>query len=98
KGRPLLFSKAEMERVANKTPQPQLFAVSQITDEQFWKEAETQVLIALQNYAAHASNGGKLQRQLFAGDAEQGFAFIDLCRKRFDVVLMNPPFGTCSKS
>ena len=48
---------------------------------------------ALRNYAAHASNGGKLQRQLFADDAAQGFAFIDLCQKRFDVVLMNPPYG-----
>src|SRR6266545_4326175 len=26
-------------------------------------------------------------------DAAQGFAFIDTCQMRFDVVLMNPPFG-----
>jgi len=30
---------------------------------------------------------------LFAEDAARGFAFIDLCRKRYDVVVMNPPFG-----
>jgi hypothetical protein len=30
---------------------------------------------------------------LFVEDAERGFAFVDLCRTRFDVVLMNPPFG-----
>ena len=97
KGRPLLFSRAEMERAASKTPQPQLFDFSEITDEQFWNEAESQVFFALRGYAAHASNGGKLQRQLFADDAAQGFAFIDLCQKRFDVVLMNPPFGECSQ-
>jgi hypothetical protein len=38
---------------------------------------------------------------LFAEDTAKGFAFIELCRKRFDVVLMNPPFGggasTCTK-
>ena len=34
-----------------------------------------------------------IRRRLFAEDAAKGFAFIDLCRKRFDVVLMNPPFG-----
>src|SRR5262249_34981830 len=36
----------------------------------------------------------RLQRRLFTEDAERGFAFIDLCHKPFDVVLMNPPFGT----
>jgi hypothetical protein len=98
KGRPFLFSRAEMERLANKTPQPQLFDFSEITDEQFWNEAETQVLTALRGYAAHASTGDKLQRQLFAADAERGFAFIDLCQKQFDVVLMNPPFGEPTES
>lgn len=48
-------------------------------------------------YATQVSNGRGLQRRLFAGDAVQGFAFIDLCRKQFDVVLMNPPFGEFAK-
>jgi len=64
----------------------------------FWERAEALVLEALRNYARHASNGGWLQRQLFAEDAESGFAFIDICQKRFDVVLMNPPFGDVSKA
>ena len=34
---------------------------------------------------------------MFADDALRGFAFVDLCRQRFDVVLMNPPFGEPSK-
>ncbi|MEX2121597.1 MAG: BREX-1 system adenine-specific DNA-methyltransferase PglX [Pirellulales bacterium] len=63
----------------------------------FWERAEALVLEALRDYARHASNGGRLERQLFAEDAERGFAFIDICRKRFDVVLMNPPFGQFSK-
>ena len=63
----------------------------------FWQRAEALVLEALRDYARHAANGGRLQRQLFADDAEHGFAFIDLCQKRFDVVLMNPPFGEGSK-
>ncbi|WP_373508586.1 Eco57I restriction-modification methylase domain-containing protein, partial [Thiocapsa sp.] len=32
-------------------------------------------------------------RRLFAEDAERGLALIDISRARFDVVLMNPPFG-----
>jgi hypothetical protein len=59
----------------------------------FWHRAEALVLEALRDYSRHAADGGRLQRQLFAEDAERGFAFIDVCRKRFDVVLMNPPFG-----
>ena len=36
------------------------------------------------------------RRRLFADDAAQGVALIDLVRTRFDVVLMNPPFGAAS--
>ena len=32
-----------------------------------------------------------------ASSASQGFAFVDVCRKRFVVVLMNPPFGAASQ-
>ncbi|MCX8495827.1 MAG: hypothetical protein ORN51_06550, partial [Akkermansiaceae bacterium] len=48
---------------------------------------------ALRDYAEQAENGGGFQRRLFAEDAARGFAFIDVCRKRYDVALMNPPFG-----
>jgi hypothetical protein len=97
KGRQLLFSRAEVERMAGKTPQAALFDVLAINDEQFWHEAEAKVTDALQAYARHTSNGSGLRRQLFVDDAEQGFAFVDLCREKFDVVLMNPPFGEASK-
>ena len=93
KGRTLLFSQADMDRAKTKAPQKQLFNFSEITDEQFWAEAEDRVLEALRDYASHAANGGRLRRQLFAEDAGHGFAFVDVCQKRFDVVLMNPPFG-----
>src|SRR5262249_29801625 len=63
----------------------------------FWQRAEALVLEALRDYARHAANGGPLQRQLFADDAERGFAFIDICQRRFDVVLMNPPFAEPSR-
>lgn len=85
-----------------------MFDVSSITDEQFWEQAEELVLAALRDYAEQVANGaastpsggtegGQLARRLFAEDAAQGFAFIDLCRQKFDVVLMNPPFGAASK-
>ena len=70
-----------------------MFDLSDIDDAAFFDQAEKRVLDALHEYARQATNGKGLQRQLFADDAARGFAFIDVCRKRYDVVLMNPPFG-----
>lgn len=69
--------------------------LSGITNEQFWEEAEERLYDALREFAAHAESEN-LRQRLFANDALQGFAFIDLCRKRYDVALMNPPFGAAS--
>jgi hypothetical protein len=96
RGQPLLFTEAVMDRLAGKAIQPSLFDLSDITDDQFFDQAETRVVEALRRYAEKAQNGQRLQRRLFTEDTVRGFAFIDLCRKRFDVVVMNPPFGEVS--
>ncbi|MDY7076886.1 MAG: BREX-1 system adenine-specific DNA-methyltransferase PglX, partial [Chloroflexota bacterium] len=77
--------------------QPPLFDVSGITDAAFWETAEERVLGALRDYAARVENGQGTRRRLFAEDAARGFAFVDLCQQRFDVTLMNPPFGEPTK-
>lgn len=69
------------------------FDLKGITDERFWEQAEDRILDALEDYAERSENGHAARRRLFAEDTARGFAFVDLCRKRFDVVLMNPPFG-----
>ncbi len=63
----------------------------------FWDEAEHLILLELQRYSEAAIGEHSGQKRLFAADAARGFAFIDLCRKKFDVFLMNPPFGNASK-
>jgi len=73
-------------------------ALQCVSRKEFWDEVEDLVLVALEEFAESLSNGKSYQRRLFADDAAQGFAFIDLCRKRYDVVLMNPPFGGASRS
>lgn len=73
------------------------FDLSGIDDERFWDDAEEQILQALSDYAQQAESGAE-QKRLFAEDAAKGFGFIDLCRKRFDVVLMNPPFGDATEN
>jgi hypothetical protein len=71
-------------------------AVGDITDDRFWLQVEDAIYAALERYAATAEGAGRFQRRLFAEDAARGFAFIDLCRKRYSVMLMNPPFGAGS--
>jgi hypothetical protein len=79
--------------------QGQLFDLSGITDDEFWNEAEARVLESLNEYAQSVvGNGQGLRRRLFAQDATQGFAFVDISQKRFDVILMNPPFGEASRT
>ena len=75
-----------------KQPKVRLYQNMPGDEEDFWDKVEALVLAALAEYAEQAE-ATNYQRRLFAGDAAQGFAFIDLCRKRYDVVLMNPPFG-----
>ncbi|NLX96466.1 MAG: BREX-1 system adenine-specific DNA-methyltransferase PglX, partial [Rhodopirellula sp.] len=74
------------------------FDVKGVTDERFWDQAEDRILEALKEYAERAENGHATRRRLFAEDAARGFAFIDLCRKRYSAVVMNPPFGQSSAS
>lgn len=71
------------------------FSMGSIADAAFWDQAEQRLYQELNRFATRLEQGG-LRRRMFAEDAAQGFAFVDLCRERFDVVVMNPPFGEWS--
>jgi hypothetical protein len=60
-------------------------------DSKQWKKAETRLRKALADFSMAAQSS--YQGHLFAEDALQGLRLIDLCNERFDVVVMNPPFG-----
>jgi len=64
----------------------------------FWPRAEESLRDALQLLALEASAMSVDRRRLFAEDAAQGIAFIDVARQYYDVVLMNPPFGAASEA
>ncbi len=70
--------------------------LSGIDDAQFFHEAEARIVEGLRRFAESAIGGAGVRRRLFAGDAAQGIALTDLLQTRFDVVLMNPPFGAAS--
>ena len=56
-----------------------------------WEQIESNLRAALAEFAQAAKS--TYQGRLFAQDALQGLRLIDLCREKFDVVVMNPPFG-----
>ncbi len=70
--------------------------LSGIDDDGFFHEAEARIVEALRAFAETATGSASVRRRLFAGDAAQGVALIDLVRTQFDVVLMNPPFWALS--
>ena len=72
------------------------FNLKGIKNQMFWEEAEELLIDALKRFAEEASNGDSYPRKLFAENATDGFAFIDVISKKYDVVLMNPPFGDSS--
>ncbi|MFZ1539185.1 MAG: BREX-1 system adenine-specific DNA-methyltransferase PglX, partial [Chromatiaceae bacterium] len=74
-------------------PEQNKLDLNGLTDEQFWQAAEHRIYEALRTYAEQTENGTGFRRRLFVDDAAQGFSFIDLCSKRYDAVVMNPPFG-----
>lgn len=75
---------------------PERLNRADLHDEAFWVEAESRVVTALRTYTEQAIQRGNILRRLFAADATQGMAFINLLLQKYDVVLMNPPFGAAS--
>lgn len=65
------------------------------TDKEQWQNAEIRLRIALMDFSRTAKIA--YQGRLFAEDALQGFRIIDLTSEKFDVVVMNPPFGLATK-
>jgi hypothetical protein len=72
------------------------FDLSGIDNSAFFESAEPQIFASLNAFVSDAVNGRGTRRRLFADDAEQGIAFVELMGRKFDVVLMNPPFGAGS--
>ncbi|MGH8655266.1 MAG: Eco57I restriction-modification methylase domain-containing protein, partial [Gammaproteobacteria bacterium] len=51
------------------------------------------IVEALQRFVGSALDSAGMRCRLFAEDAAQGLGLVELAEKKFDVLLMNPPFG-----
>lgn len=54
---------------------------------------EERIRAALERFVREEAGATSTGRRLFADDTEHGVALLGIAEKRFDVVLMNPPFG-----
>ena len=65
--------------------------------DEFFEEITERLQAALQELSSQLSEEEGYENALFSEDATRGFAFIELCQKRFDCIVMNPPFGEGSE-
>ena len=66
--------------------------------EEFFNEITERLQESLQQLSAKLSEEEGYENALFTEDATRGFAFIELCQKRYDCIVMNPPFGSSSEN
>lgn len=67
-----------------------------VTDEEFWQGLGATVDRLFRDYAREATGAEGAHRRLFARDGIEVLRFVETLRQRYDVVLMNPPFGAPS--
>lgn len=73
-------------------PRQEALPFEQVTDERFWEELAPRVENAIRAFLQRARDRGEIADQVVAGEAQKGFAFMELCRRRYDVVCTNPPY------
>lgn len=66
--------------------------------EEFFAQVTERLQDALLKISEQLSAEEGYENALFTEDATRGFAFIELCQQRFDVIVMNPPFGEGSEN
>lgn len=72
--------------------------VRRLNKEQFFSEVRTMLAQRISELAGRMSEDEGYENSLFSEDAARGLAFIELCMQRFDVIVMNPPFGEGSEN
>ena len=60
-------------------------------DQASWHQADARLQKALRIFANTAK--ATYQSRLFVHDALEGLRLIEMCNEKFDVIVMNPPFG-----
>lgn len=88
----------EEDRENNEELTRELELVKKLSKEQFFAELSDTLRTHIAELSEHMSENEGYENALFSEDAARGLAFIDLCMRRFDVIVMNPPFGEGSEA
>ena len=91
-----LFSTTQEADIAESEKLAKLHSVE--AREAFFSQVTEHLQEALRNLSEQLSSEEGYENALFTEDATRGFAFIELCQRRFDVIVMNPPFGEGSEN
>ena len=71
--------------------------VARLDKDEFFREVKTVLTKRISELSGKMSEDEGYENSLFSEDAARGLAFIELCLQRFDVIVMNPPFGEGSE-
>lgn len=74
----------------------QLVKVPERAQGELFAPPEERIRAALDRFVREEARAGNTRRRLFADDAASGVALLGVAETKYDVVLMNPPFGAGS--
>ncbi|MDE6007753.1 MAG: N-6 DNA methylase, partial [Muribaculaceae bacterium] len=69
-----------------------------LNKDEFFAELKDNLTKRITELSEQMSENEGYENALFSEDAARGLAFIELCMRRFDVIVMNPPFGEGSEA
>ena len=84
-----------IEEARGSSKKGDLFAPKDISGH-FWKSVESRFIDELSRFAMFGKGRDLERRRMFRHDSEHCLALLEIARMKFDVVLMNPPFGAGS--
>lgn len=72
--------------------------IKKLNKEEFFAELKGNLTARITELSEQMSENEGYENALFSEDAARGLAFIELCMRHFDVIVMNPPFGEGSEA
>lgn len=88
----------DADRENNKVIIREVERIKKLNKEEFFAELKGNLTARITELSEQMSENEGYENALFSEDAARGLAFIELCMRRFDVIVMNPPFGEGSEA
>lgn len=93
KSLPRFIELTHEEEAENRTAEQTAELIKSMTKEDFFGSVANMLRERISQITSQMSENEGYENALFAEDAARGLAFIEMCYRRFDAIVMNPPFG-----